>query len=60
MSQRHWTAQVVQNPDDPGEWLLDLGEELCQQLGWQVGDTLIWQQEEEGRWLLTRQSPIIG
>lgn len=60
MNQTRWTAQVVPNPDEPDELVLDLGHELCQHLGWQVGDTLIWQQQEEGTWLLTRQLPTTG
>jgi len=60
MNQTQWTAQIVPNPDNPDEWVLDLGDELCQHLGWQVGDTLIWQQQGEGTWLLTRQLPTTG
>jgi uncharacterized membrane protein (UPF0127 family) len=56
MNQTRWTAQIVPDPDNPEEWVLDLGDELCQQLGWKVGDTLIWQQQGEGQWLLTPQS----
>lgn len=45
-------AQVVEDPDHPGELLLDLGTELCAELGWQAGDTLEWIDNKDGSWLL--------
>lgn len=47
-------AQVVEDPDHPGELLLELGDELCAKLGWQVGDTVQWIQNKDGSWLLTK------
>jgi len=48
-------VQVVQDPDNPGELLLDLGLELCAQLDWQVGDTVEWIDQKDGSWLLQKQ-----
>jgi hypothetical protein len=45
-------AKIVEDPDNPGELLLDLGLELCAQLGWQVGDTVEWIDQKDGSWLL--------
>ena len=50
---------VVEDPDHPGELLLDLGTELCAELGWQVGDTLEWIDNKDGSWLLQNQRKII-
>ena len=47
---------VVEDPDNPGELLLDLGDELCEQMGWSEGDTLEWQQLEDGKWSLKKIS----
>jgi hypothetical protein len=47
-------AQVVEDPDHPGELLLDLGTELCAELGWHVGDILEWIDNKDGSWLLTK------
>jgi hypothetical protein len=44
---------VVEDPDNPGELLLDLGTELCAELGWQAGDTVKWIDQKDGSWLLT-------
>lgn len=46
------TAKVIQDPDSPGELALDLGNELCAKLGWQVGDTVKWIDQKDGTWLL--------
>jgi len=48
-------ATVVEDPDNPGELLLDLGTELCAELGWQVGDTLEWIDNKDGTWLLQKK-----
>ena len=45
---------LIEDPDHPGELLLDLGEELCAEMGWQEGDQLEWKQLEDGRWSLTK------
>ena len=50
------TVQVVADPDHPGELLLDLGLELCAQLGWQVGDTIEWTYQKDGTWLMTKSA----
>ena len=49
-------ATVVEDPDHPGELLLDLGTELCAELGWQAGDTLEWIDNKDGSWLLRRKT----
>ena len=49
-------AQVVEDPDHPGELFLDLGLELCAQLGWQVGDTIEWIDQKDGTWLMTKSA----
>lgn len=49
-------AQVVEDPDHPGELLLDLGTELCAKLGWQVGDILEWIDQKDGSWLLQKKT----
>jgi len=49
------TVTVVEDDQDPEQLLLDLGTELCEQLGWQVGDTLDWTDNGDGSWTLTKQ-----
>jgi len=49
-------AQVVEDPDHPGELLLDLGTKLCAELGWQVGDILEWIDNQDGSWILQKKA----
>jgi hypothetical protein len=53
MDKQH-TFKIVEDPDQPGELLLDLGIELCDRMGWAVGDTLVWTQLTDDTWSLTR------
>ena len=45
-------VRVIEDPDDPDQLLLDLGTELCEQLGWHPGDTLDWIDNKDGSWTL--------
>ena len=49
-------VHVVEDPNNPGELLLDLGLELCAELDWQVGDTEEWIDQKDGSWLLQKQA----
>ena len=49
-------VNVVEDPDT-GDLMLDLGVELCAELGWQEGDTLDWQDNKDGSWLIQKISP---
>jgi hypothetical protein len=49
------TVTVVEDDQDPEQLLLDLGTELCDQLGWRVGDSLTWTDNKDGSWTLTKQ-----
>ena len=54
MQTSKFVRPIVEDPDHPGELLLDLGNELCEQLDWQPGDTIEWKQQEDGSWSLTK------
>jgi hypothetical protein len=49
-------VNVVEDPDT-GDLMLDLGVELCAELGWQEGDTLEWTDNKDGSWLIQKTSP---
>jgi hypothetical protein len=48
------TVTVVEDDQDPEQLLLDLGTELCEQLGWKEGDVLKWTDNQDGSWTLSR------
>ena len=51
------TVQLIEDPDDVGNLLLDLGLEICERLGWKPGDTLDWIDNEDGSWTLIKKTP---
>jgi hypothetical protein len=48
-------VNVVEDPDHPGEVVLDFGPELCASLGWYPGDTMLWTDNLDGTWTLQKQ-----
>jgi hypothetical protein len=50
------TVQVIEDPNNPEELLLDLGTELCEELGWKVGDTVQWIDNKDGTWQLLKMT----
>lgn len=55
-----YTVQVLEDPDDPTGLVLDLGTEVCAELGWNVGDRVIWTINEDGTVSLSRWLPPRG
>ena len=43
-----YTLPVESDPEDPENLLLTFPDELIASLGWKIGDTLIWDIEENG------------
>ena len=48
MTRYSFVQALVEDPDHPGELLLDLGPELCEHLGWQPGDQVTWIDNGDG------------
>ena len=48
-----WTKTLIEDPDNPGELLLDL-DGIAEELGWQVGDTLKWTDNQDGTYTLKK------
>ena len=48
-----WTAYVQQDGDD---LVLPLPDEAMEQLGWKVGDVLVWSVQADGTVILTRKT----
>jgi antitoxin component of MazEF toxin-antitoxin module len=48
-----WTAYVQQDGDD---LVLPLPDEAMGQLGWKVGDVLVWNVQEDGTVILTKKT----
>lgn len=48
------TLRVIEDPDIPGGLLLELTNDLCREVGWNVGDTLEWIDNNDGTWSLKK------
>ena len=46
--------------DSNGELILEFPDELMDNVGWQGGDTLLWQQQENGDWLVSKKETTIS
>ena len=54
-----WTRTIIENPDQQGEYILDLGNELCETVGWKPGDTLEWIDNKDGTWTLRKKTTTL-
>lgn len=48
-----WTVTVEEDPDT-GDLLLPFPEDMLEELGWQEGDTLSWNIDENNNIILTK------
>jgi hypothetical protein len=55
MSEQRLIRHIVEDPENPGELMIDLGNELCESLGWQVGDEITWTDNKDGTWTLEKK-----
>ena len=49
-----WTATVEQDKD--GEYFIKFPDGLCDQMGWAVGDSLVWYNQNNGSWTLKKKT----
>ena len=55
MTRYSFIRTIVEDPDRPGEMILDLGEEICEHLDWHEGDELEWKNLGDGSWSLSKK-----
>lgn len=48
-----WTIKLEQDPET-GDLIMPLTDEMLQQVGWGIGDTLIWEQNSDNSWSLRK------
>lgn len=48
----NWTVQVEEDSD--GNAILPFTEEMLELLGWKEGDQLLWSDNGDGTWILTK------
>ena len=52
-NQTSWILTPVPHKDDPLEWDFTLPKEEMAAAGWQEGDPLAWQDNEDGTWTVS-------
>ena len=40
--------------DSDGELILQFPDDMMEELGWEVGDSLVWEQLDDGKWSLRK------
>lgn len=55
MNSNKYIAEIIQNPDDPEESLLQLPNELLEEMKWLEGDNLLWIDNTDGTWSLKKK-----
>lgn len=51
-------ATLEQDPNDPDSLLLPFPQDLLDQMGWQPGDVLLWHDNSDGTFSLTKKENI--
>lgn len=52
------TLDVVEDPLT-GDLILQLTDELCNDMGWTVGDTLVWEELPNKSWSLRKKDNVL-
>ena len=50
----HWTITLEEDPETK-ELILPFTEEILNTVGWKAGDTIVWKNNNDGTWSLTKQ-----
>ena len=50
----NWTIKLETDPET-GELIMPLTPDMLRQVGWDIGDTLIWEDLHDGRWSLKKK-----
>jgi hypothetical protein len=53
-NKRQYTAHLEEDPIT-GDLILPLPEDMCEELGWDIGDTLDWKIKKNGTFVLTKK-----
>jgi hypothetical protein len=53
MSETTWVVELEEDPET-GDLIMPLPPALLEELGWKIGDTLLWNMDESGEVSLTR------
>jgi len=55
MIEKEKTYVVDVQKDENGELYIELNDELLEEVGWKIGDTLTWTETEDGKLILKKE-----
>ena len=58
MQSKITTLNVEEDPLT-GDLILNLTDELCEEMGWTVGDTLVWEELPNNSWSLRKKDNVL-
>lgn len=47
---------TVQEDPQTGDLFFEFPDEMMNELGWKIGDTLTWKEKDNGSWILTNEN----
>ena len=53
--ENRWTIKLEEDPEHPGDLMMPLPPELLNQMGWDFGDTLVWEDLKDGTFSLKKK-----
>jgi len=54
------TTLFVKEDPQTGDLYLDLTEKLCNEMGWTVGDVMLWEDQGDGSWSLRKKDDVLA
>ena len=54
-----WTLRLQEDPET-GESIVEFPPELLESMGWKEGDTLIWTDQGDGSWSLSKKDVAVS
>jgi hypothetical protein len=52
---RSWTLDVIEDPET-GDCVIEFNDEILAAVGWQPGDVILWTDNKDGSWTLTKKN----
>jgi hypothetical protein len=52
---KNWTIELQDDPET-GDLILPFPEDMLKEMGWKEGDELVWKDNQDGSWSLTKKS----
>lgn len=56
MENKVWHTVVEQDPENPESYIITFPDEVIAEAGWEIGDTLIWDLQEDGSIILSKKT----